>query len=308
MPNVKYVKEDIEELFRGSRGAIRRCDHPKLQQRLDRLHRQGALERPLPGVFALPGVRQDFQSAVVAGGLWAGPDAVLVGAAAAKLSFWPDLQVGGIEFAIPYRRRAQVDRWLKSYRRIPDEFLWERGPIRLSSPALTAVDLAVGRNGGEAIDVVLREGGASLAELWEAFRAQPHRPDNPERRALLEDSRDEPWSEAERELHQLLRSRAITGWKTNQEVWINGTKYVIDLLLEDLKVAAEVDGWEFHGDRESFEKDRHRRDELEAAGYLVLNFTWRQITDDPDWVVDIIRRAVALREGNRIRMTANRGW
>lgn len=294
-PNVRCMKQDLEELFRGSGGAIRRADHPKFQQRLDRLYREGVLERPLPGIFALPGTADAFHPAVIAGALWAGPDAVLVGRAAAKLTFWQDLLVDDLEFTIGYRRRVRVKRWVKSFRRIPDQFVWQRGPIRLTSPALTAVDLAAGPKGGDVIDRVLREGAASLDHLWQAFYAQPDRLGNPIRRTLLEDSRDEPWSEAERELHRLLRGRKVTGWKTNRHIRLAGRNYYADLLFEALKVAVEVDSWEFHGDRESFERDRRRRNELEAAGYLVLNFTWRQITEDPDWVVDCIHRALALR-------------
>lgn len=293
--NVQCVKQDLEELFRGSGGAIRRADHPKFQQRLDRLYREGVLERPLPGVFALPGTADAFHPAVIAGALWAGPDAVLVGRAAAKLTFWPGLDVDDLEFAIGYRRRVRVKRWVKFFRKVPEQFIWQLGAIRLTSPALTAVDLAAGPKGGDVIDRVVREGAASLEHLWEAFYAQPDRRGNPIRRALLEDSRDEPWSEAERELHRLLRAQKVIGWKTNRLVRVAGKNYYVDLLFEALKVAVEVDSWEFHGDRESFERDRRRRNELEAAGYLVLNFTWRQITEDRGWVLDCICRALALR-------------
>lgn len=288
------MKEDLQELFRGS-GAIRRSDHPKFQQRLDRLHRQGRLELPLPGVFALPGTAAGFEPAVIAGSLWAGPDAVLVGNAAARLTFWPELVVDDLEFVIKYRRRVRVGRWLKSYRQVPEEYVCRRGPIRLTTPALTAVDLAAGPKGGAAIDRVLRAGAASLDQLWAALRAQPGRPANPIRRALLEDSRDEPWSEAERELHRLLRARGIGGWRTNRPIRIGSKTYYGDVLFEVPKVVAEVDGWEFHGSREAFEQDRRRRDELQAAGYLVLNFTWRQLTEDPDWVVACIERTLAQR-------------
>ena len=47
-----------------------------------------------------------------------------------------------------------------------------------------------------------------------------------------------------------------------------------------------------HGTRESFENDRRRRNELELAGYTVLNFTWRQLVDDPDWVIDCVLRGL----------------
>jgi len=253
------------------------------------------LERPLPGVFALPGVAADFERAVIAGALWAGPDAVLVGSAAARLSFWPKLRDDEIDFAIPIRRRVRYGRWTKFYRTIPEELIWHRHSIRITCPALTAVDLAAGAAGGNAIDEALRTGAATLEDLWAAFALQPDRPGNSLRRMLLADSRDRPWSEGERELHRVLRAGGITGWKTNQSIRIDRKEYRGDVLFEKCKVIAEVDGWEYHGTRDAFENDRRRRNELEAAGYLVLNFTWLQITKNPAWVVNCIRRALRRR-------------
>ena len=289
------MNEELEHLFRGTGGAIRRSDHPKFEQRLDRLYHRGLLERPLPGVFALPGVEAEFDRAVIAGALWAGPDAVLVGAAAAKLTFWPKLRVEEIEYAIPIRRVARSGKWTKAHRKIPQELVVHRGPIRITCPALTAVDLAACAVGGNAIDEALRTGAATLEQLWAAFAAQPDRPGNSVRRMLLVDSRDSPWSEGERELHRVLRAGGITGWRTNQSIKIGRKEYRGDVLFEKLKVIAEVDGWEYHGTRDAFENDRRRRNELEAAGYLVLNFTWLQVTRSPDWVVDCIRRALRRR-------------
>lgn len=88
---------------------------------------------------------------------------------------------------------------------------------RVTVPALTALDLALDV-GGQAIDRVLRLRRASLDDMAEALRLTNGRSGNAERRQLLLDSRDEPWSEAEREGHRLLRSAGIVGWRGNLPV------------------------------------------------------------------------------------------
>ena len=52
-----------------------------------------------------------------------------------------------------------------------------------------------------------------------------------------------------------------------------------------------LDGWETHGTRLAFEEDRRRRNYLVLAGYAVLNFTYRQLVEEPQWVIDCIRHA-----------------
>ncbi len=62
------------------------------------------------------------------------------------------------------------------------------------------------------------------------------------------------------------------------------------------RVAIECDGWESHGlDRHGFERDRVRDAALVAAGWVVLRFTWRQITRRPSWVADTIRATLLAR-------------
>ena len=45
----------------------------------------------------------------------------------------------------------------------------------------------------------------------------------------------------------------------------------------------------------SFERDRRKDRDLQALGYTVLRFTWRELTDEPEAVVAAISRALALR-------------
>jgi very-short-patch-repair endonuclease len=44
----------------------------------------------------------------------------------------------------------------------------------------------------------------------------------------------------------------------------------------------EIDGYRFHGDRETFERDRRRDALLSALGYRVLRFSHNLVVDD--WV------------------------
>ena len=124
--------------------------------------------------------------------------------------------------------------------------------------------------------------------MWGAFARQPGRPGNGLRQKLLLDSRDNPWSEAEREAHRLLRRSGIRGWRGNQPV----AGYWVDILFPARRLVIEIDGWRVHGDRGAFESDRRRRNELVLAGYTVLNFTWRQLVDDPEWVITVVRTAL----------------
>lgn len=292
------VKNDIEELLRTNGGVIRRADHPDLRRRLDGLRYRKVLDSPLPGILCAPGATDDFSGSVRAGWLWAGPDSVVVGRAAAKLTFWPEADVSTYEFAIPRDHSAQQARWKLSHREIPSELIWHRGRLQVASPALSAIDLAAGPDGGDVIDRALRSRTTTIAMLRKALELTPARDGNRLRAELLHDSRDSPWSESERALHQLLRKNGIRGWTTNH--WIDlpnllpQTGAFVDVLFKKQRVALEVDGYEFHSDRDAFEKDRRRRNELVLAGHLVLNFTWRQITEDPDWVLGCIRRALAL--------------
>ena len=284
---------DIEELLRSSSGVIRRADHPHLARRLDRLRRAGQLESPLRGVFWLPGCADEFAAGALAGQLWAGRDAVLTGEAAARLSFWPDLRADRFDYAIPRRQAVSSGRWHKGYRIVPPEFVTIRDGVAITRPSMTAVDLAAGDRGGDAIDQVLRTRTGTLDQMWQAFALQPNRLGNERRGWLLRDSRNKPWSECERALHRLQRRHHVTGWRANAWVAAGTDGYYVDVLFAEQRLIIEADGWEFHSSRAAFENDRRRRNELVLAGYRVLNFTWRQITEDPEWVIGCICRALA---------------
>jgi len=78
-------------------------------------------------------------------------------------------------------------------------------------------------------------------------------------------------------------SSAITSQVIPQfEVLFDGRKYRIDYAVsgERLQIAVELDGFEFHGNRYAFSYDRLRQNDLHAAGWTVLRFSYDSIRLD----------------------------
>ncbi|MGA2009200.1 MAG: DUF559 domain-containing protein, partial [Solirubrobacteraceae bacterium] len=61
---------------------------------------------------------------------------------------------------------------------------------------------------------------------------------------------------------------------------VNG--YEVDALFVDQRVIVELDGWDFHGGRAAFERDRERDAAALASGHRTLRVTWERLHDEPD--------------------------
>ena len=282
--------DEIKRLV-ATQGVIARRDHPDLDTTLRYLIRLGTLVRVLPGVYAASDQAASPRTRVRALRCF-DPDAILTGAIAAWLSFWPELRVDVIECAVRHSRAPQPG-YSFSRRQIPPELVVCRGGIRYTSPALTALDLCA-RLGGEVIDQALRTRSTTLALLHRAMDLTTARVGNQIRRQLLLDSREEPWSEAERLFHRLLREAGITGWKANQPVVLNGSTCYVDVIFRKLKLAIEIDGRLFHTGAEVFETDRSRQNLLILDGWCVLRFTWTMIKEQPETVLAMVREAIEM--------------
>jgi len=64
----------------------------------------------------------------------------------------------------------------------------------------------------------------------------------------------------------------------------------VDFLWPEQRLVVETDGYRYHRGRAAFEDDRERDLELRAQGYDVLRFTYRQITETPAGVADLLAR------------------
>jgi very-short-patch-repair endonuclease len=56
----------------------------------------------------------------------------------------------------------------------------------------------------------------------------------------------------------------------------------LDAAIPELRVAIELDGAAFHGSPEARERDTRRDVALAALGWVVLRFSYRRLTREPD--------------------------
>ena len=65
-----------------------------------------------------------------------------------------------------------------------------------------------------------------------------------------------------------------------------------DFAFPDRKIAIYCDGYKWHKDPDSFQKDRFQSRELQLRGWLVLRFAGREIESNLEGTVDTILRAL----------------
>jgi hypothetical protein len=92
-------RDEVELLLRTGGGLVVRREHPQLGASFDWLIREGRLATVLPGVYATPEIARTWRTRARALAL-RHHDAVLVGAAAARLSFWAAAPLDHVEAAV----------------------------------------------------------------------------------------------------------------------------------------------------------------------------------------------------------------
>ncbi len=97
-------------------------------------------------------------------------------------------------------------------------------------------------------------------------------------------------SELERLYLDLLREYDIPTPQVN--VLVDG--YLVDCYWPDADLVVELDSYEFHGDREAFERDRAKVADLRRAGHQAVQFTYRQVTARRAWVAGTTRTLLAV--------------
>ncbi|HEX3824179.1 MAG TPA: DUF559 domain-containing protein [Mycobacteriales bacterium] len=62
----------------------------------------------------------------------------------------------------------------------------------------------------------------------------------------------------------------------------------VDFAWPEHRVVLECDGFEFHQNREAFERDRRRWSALTRAGWRVVVVTWRDVLGNPSYLTDLV--------------------
>ena len=93
----------------------------------------------------------------------------------------------------------------------------------------------------------------------------------------------------ERRFLKLVRESGLPMPSAN--VFVAG--FELDMYWEQARFAVELDGYEFHSSRKSFESDRRRQEELKLVGIEIMRFTAQRLADQPQ---DVMQRLSSFLE------------
>jgi very-short-patch-repair endonuclease len=106
-------------------------------------------------------------------------------------------------------------------------------------------------------------------------------------------------SDLERDFLRLVREAGLPRPATN--LFVAG--YELDAYWEAERFAVELDTYEFHGGRISFEEDRLRREDLKLAGIEITQVTGSRMDREPEQVKE---RMLALLAQRRLELGLDR--
>jgi hypothetical protein len=259
--------------------------------RCGRLHRQGR------GVYSVGTelVTPDGRRMVAV--LAAGPGAVLSGRSAGalhQLRRWS----GTPEVAVPVQRRPRSGLILCCSPLAPDEVTGVRG-IPVTTVARTILDLAVVLS-RDTLEAVMREaefqGASAGAPLRTLLARHPRRNGTPMLREILASGRvgdGVSRNEFEELFGRLALELRLPPAKRNWNILTPTGPVEGDYVWPEQRVNVELDGWQSHGRRSQFERDRARDRRVTAAGWTVIRITWKQLIGDWDAVGADIYRSIS---------------
>lgn len=231
----------------------------------------GTLHRLHRGVYAVGHLSIGFEGHWMAAVLASGEGAVLSHRSAAELwAILPRAQ-GPIHVTVPASSGRRSRRGLIIHR------------SRTLAPELTAF------NAGVRVTTAAR----TLADLRPALDPELH--DRATRKAIdlglisrsdVNSDTALTGSPLERKFLALCRRHRLPPPVVNARIG----RYEVDFLWPEQRLIVETDGFEFHGFREAFERDREKDAYLQARGYRVLRTTDRQVRRDPRKVAKSVRR------------------
>jgi very-short-patch-repair endonuclease len=256
--------------------------------------RVGSLHHVLPSVLSLVDPLIEAWAAETAALLYAGDNAVLSHETAAAL--WGLAAIPSFVAITLIGRKVESQPALRQHRvqalDIRDVRLHQGFPV--TAPARTLIDCA----STPQIDRLLNEARVlklvTDAEIEAAMDRCPGRKGIRPLRRLLAAEKDTGFtrSKAERILKRLVGEAELERPITNTK--IDGVE--VDAYWPRLKLVVEFDGHQYHGTYRAFQRDRAKTNRLIAAGYLVLRFTWAQLTQRPMVVLATIARTLGRLE------------
>jgi hypothetical protein len=265
---------------------------------------RGHWERPVPGVYLVPGSPSTWRQAVAIAVLGSGEGAVASHATAAHL--WNLAQRPKvIEVTSPHKgipaRRHVIHR---STDLIPEN-ITEVDGIACSTVVRMLVDVGIPWGDGFAdrcLDEGVRRGLTHERDVAREVHRVARRGRNgvgPMRRVLSDrlgwSSLTE--SQIESEFLRIMAAAGIVLPKGQVRIVKRGGRLIarVDFVFEGIRLVIALDGEAYHSDRQSFRNDRRQQNDLVLENYRVLRFTAFDIFAAPEYVVATVVAALNAR-------------
>jgi hypothetical protein len=166
--------------------------------------------------------------------------------------------------------------------------------IRVTSPARTLVDIAprlTDKALTRAVNELRIERLLKLEQLAELTTRLPRHPGTRRVKPLVETSPGPTRSELEDAFVAFTEQFGLPQPEMNARI----AGYEVDALFRQQRVIVELDGYQFHGTRQAFEKDRERDAATLAAGLVTIRITWERLSETPEKEADRLNAIIAAR-------------
>ena len=235
--------------------------------------------------------------------LWAGLDTVCCGRTGAGLWGAYTLPSDLIDLCVP-RKIHSPSKGLLLHRPVslpPEDVTRKAGiPVTVLDRALYELAGLVSFPALErAVDEALRRRLVWLPALHarlERYAVQGRNGTTNLRRVLLERPLDYRATDSPLEDHFVKLVEAYSLPKPERQYRIEGVGRV-DFAYSDARIAIELDGYEYHSDRDAFQTDRTRSNKLSLGEWLLLRYTKGDVTVRASIVAEELRTALQMRLG-----------
>ena len=292
-----FFTQVIIDHARGHGGVVTRSEALALgvpKSTLNRMVAQGIVRRTGPGVYALPGMDDDHLVALHAACRKLG--AVSSHQSAALIHGLDRLKYVKPTVSVSRRRTKEfLGVTVHQLTDLTDNHIVTIKGLPTTIPERTVMDLAAVLGDGHLeriVDNGLAAGSIQLTKLNSVFEqiGRQGKPGTVRMRAVLttrESGYTAPESELERRLLKVLDSQGLpTPIRQYRPRWLSPTKGRVDVAYPDARLIIEGDSRRWHTMLNSFEIDRLRDNAAQLAGWRILRFTWEEITEHPERVVN----------------------
>jgi len=257
---------------------------------IDARVKSGRLWRVHRGVYAVGRPTLTLKGRFLAAVLSCGPSAALSHIAAAVL--WGLLPERGPRIDVTVPRGGQRGRrgaLIIHRAALPEADVTTKDGIRVTTPARTLLDLADVLTTRQ-LERALDEGSYLRLDITRLRPRHGRRGSGVLASALAK--HDPGATRTRSELEERMLGLCHRFRLRTPEVNAKVEGYEVDFVWREERLIVETDGWQAHGTRGAFERDRRRDADLLAAGWRVLRISYARLEREPDWVAERIGEAL----------------